>query len=415
MDRLNTAVSCLQFGAGLLFIPEAQRSIDMCPEIGLGREGRYSYGFDEVALVPGTRTVDPYDVDTSFGIGDFTFEVPILASAMDSSIGVETASVFTRLGGLPVLNLLGIACRYDDPTEGLEIIRSASDQDATAVIQEVYSQPLSEDLAAKRIGELKAAGAVAAASVTPQYGASLGKAAVEAGLDILIIQSTVTSNEHQSSRAEPLRIDKLCADLDIPVIVGNSVGYNVALDLMRAGASGILVGIGPGAACTSRGVLGIGAGQITATADTAKARDDYFKESGRYVAVITDGGMSKGGEVVKALASGANAVMIGSAFARASESPGKGYHWGMATADPLLPRGSRIKVNELGSLETIIKGPATGRNDGSLNLLGAIKTSMGVLGCKTIKDLHSVEMVIMPSFATEGKGWQIRQQVGMGS
>jgi len=385
----------------------------MSPEIGLGREARYSYGFDEVALVPSTKTIDPLDVDTSTRIGDFSFEVPILAAAMDSSIDARTAGVFSKLGGLAVLNLLGIACRFDDTDEALEKIRNASDTDATAVIQEVYTAPLREELVGKRVEELKATGAVAAASVTPQHGATLGKAAVEAGLDILVIQSTVTSNEHQSSHAEPLRIDKLCADLDIPVIVGNSVGYQVALDLMRAGATGILVGIGPGAACTSRGVLGIGAGQITATADTAKARDDYFKESGRYVSVITDGGMSKGGEIMKALAAGGDAVMIGSAFSRAAESPGRGYHWGMATADPLLPRGSRITVNELGSLEQIIRGPATGRNDGSLNLLGAIRTSMGVLGCKTIRDLHNIEMVVMPSFGTEGKSFQIQQHVGM--
>ncbi len=387
----------------------------MCPEIGLGREGRYSYGFDEVALVPSTRTIDPADVDSTFEIGKFKFEIPILASAMDSSIGIETAGVFTKLGGLPILNLLGIVCRYDDPSDALERIRSASDEDATTVLQDVYSAPLKEELVGKRIEELKASGAIAAASVTPQYGATFGKVAVDAGLDILVIQSTVTSNEHKSSKAKPLRIDKLCENVDIPVIVGNSVGYQVALDLMRAGASGILVGIGPGAACTTRGVLGLGAGQITATADTAKAREDYLKESGRRVAVITDGGMSKGGEVVKALAAGADAVMIGSAFARATESPGRGYHWGMATGDPLLPRGSRITVDELGSLEQIIKGPATGRNDGSLNLLGAIRTAQGVLGCKTIRDLHSVEMVVMPSFGTEGKGFQIQQRVGMGS
>ena len=387
----------------------------MCPEIGLGREGRYSYGFDEVALVPSSRTIDPADVDTSFQLGKFNFEVPILASAMDSSIGVETAAVFTKLGGLAVLNLLGIACRYDDPSGALDRIRSASDDDATAVIQDVYSAPLKEKLVGKRVEELKKAGAIAAASVTPQFGATLGRAAVEAGLDILVIQSTVVSNEHQSSKSEPLRIDKLCEKVDIPVIVGNSVGYQVALDLMRAGASGILVGIGPGAACTTRGVLGIGAGQITSTVDTAKARDDYFKESGKYVAVITDGGMSKGGEVVKALAAGADAVMIGSAFSRAKESPGRGYHWGMATADPLLPRGSRITVQELGSLEQIIRGPATGRNDGSLNLLGAIRTAQGVLGCPTIRDLHNVEMVVMPSFGTEGKSFQIQQRVGMGT
>jgi len=385
----------------------------MSPEIGLGREGRYSYGFDEVALVPSTRTIDPADVDTSFTIGDFTFEVPIIAAAMDSSVDVESAAIFTGLGGLAVLNLLGIACRYDNPAEALDKIRSASSADATAVIQKVYSVPLREELAAKRVAELKATGAVTAASVTPQYGKTIGKAAVEAGLDILVIQSTVTSNEHRSSRAEPLRIDELCADVGIPVIVGNSVGYQVALDLMRAGAGGILVGIGPGAACTTRGVLGIGAGQITATVDTAKARDDYFKESGRRVAVITDGGMSRGGEIVKALAAGSDAVMIGSAFARAKESPGRGYHWGMATADPLLPRGSRIEVNELGTLEQIFRGPATGRNDGSLNLLGAIRTAQGVLGCPTIQDLHTVEMVVMPGFQTEGKSFQIQQRVGM--
>ncbi len=385
----------------------------MTPEIGLGREARYSYGFDEVALVPSTRTIDPADVVTSFELGVHRFEVPIIAAAMDSSVDVNTAAVFTRLGGLAVLNLLGLACRFENPTEALERIRSAADDEATAVIQKIYSAPLSKDLVAKRVTELKEAGAFAAASVTPQYGATLGRAAVEAGLDILVIQSTVVSNEHQSSHSEPLRIDDLCRDVDIPVIVGNCVGYHVALDLMRAGAAGILVGVGPGAACTSRGVLGIGAGQITATADVAKARDDYHKESGRYVAVITDGGMSKGGEVVKALAAGGDAVMIGSVFARAKESPGKGYHWGMATADPLLPRGSRITVQEIGSLEQIIKGPATGRNDGSLNLLGAIRTSQGVLGCKTIKDLHGVEMVVMPSFGTEGKSFQIQQRVGM--
>jgi IMP dehydrogenase len=385
----------------------------MSPEIGLGREGRYSYGFDEVALVPSTRTVDPADVDTSFELGEFSFEVPIIAAAMDSSVDVSTAALFTKLGGLAVLNLLGIACRYEDPSEALDAIRSASSEKATAVIQQVYSEPLNEELAAKRVKELKAAGATAAASVTPQYGATIGKAAVDAGLDILVIQSTVTSNEHQSSRCDPLRIDSLCDDVEIPVLIGNCVGYEVALDLMRAGASGILVGIGPGAACTTRGVLGIGAGQITATADVAKARDDYFRESGRRIAVITDGGMSKGGEIVKALAAGADAVMIGTAFARAKESPGRGYHWGMATADPILPRGSRIKVSELGTLEQIIRGPATGRNDGSLNLLGAIRTAQGILGCCTIRDLHEVEMVVMPSFGTEGKSFQIQQRVGM--
>ncbi|HEX9745850.1 MAG TPA: GuaB3 family IMP dehydrogenase-related protein [bacterium] len=387
----------------------------MSPEVGLGREARYSYGFDEVALIPGTRTIDPADVDTSFSIGEFKFEIPIIAAAMDSSVDVSTAGLFTRLGGLAVLNLLGVACRFDDPSEALDKIRAASPDNATGVIQEVYSAPLKEEYVQKRVKELKASGAIAAASVTPQYGRTIGKTAVGAGLDLLVIQSTVTSNEHHSSRAEPLRIDSLCSDLDIPVIVGNCVGYQVALDLMRAGASGLLVGIGPGAACTSRGVLGIGAGQITATADVAKARDDYMRESGRMVAVITDGGMSKGGEVVKALAAGADAVMIGSSFARAVESPGKGFHWGMATGDANLPRGSRINVQQLGTLEQIIKGPATGRNDGSLNLLGAIRTAQGVLGCRTIKDLHTVEMVIMQSFGTEGKSFQIQQRVGMGT
>jgi IMP dehydrogenase len=386
----------------------------MSPEIGLGREARYSYGFDEVALVPSKRTIDPADVDTSFKLGKLSFEVPIIAAAMDSSVDVKSAALFTRLGGLAVLNLQGIACRYDDPEEALEKIRKASPQDATRVIQETYQKPLRPELAAKRVAELKASGAVAAASVTPQYGSSLGKAAVEGGLDILVIQSTVVSNEHQSSKAKPLRIDELCKDVKIPVMVGNCVGYEVALDLMRAGSSALLVGIGPGAACTTRGVLGIAAGQITATIDCAKARDDYFKETGRYVAIVTDGGMSKGNEVIKALAAGADAVMVGSAFARAKESPGKGFHWGMATADPLLPRGSRIEVKELGTLEQIIRGPSTGRNNGSLNLLGAIRTAQGVLGCPTVADLHKVEIVIMPSFATEGKSFQIQQRVGMG-
>jgi IMP dehydrogenase len=385
----------------------------MCPEIGLGREGRYSYGFDEVALVPSKRTLDPADVDTSFHLGKFTFEVPIIAAAMDSSVDIKSAALFTKLGGLAVLNLQGIACRYDDPEEALNKIRAASPQDATRVIQEIYSVPLRPELAAKRVAELKASGAVAAVSVTPMYGSTIGRAAVNAGADILVIQSTVVSNEHQSSKAKPLRIDELCKDVKIPVLVGNCVGYEVALDLMRAGASGILVGIGPGAACTTRGVLGVGAGQITCTADVAKAREDYYKESGRRVAVITDGGMSKGGEIIKALAAGGDAVMVGSAFARAKESPGRGFHWGMATADPLLPRGSRVEVKELGTLAQIIHGPATGRNDGSLNLLGAIRTAQGVLGCPTIQDLHSVEIVIMPSFGTEGKSFQMAQHVGM--
>jgi IMP dehydrogenase len=386
----------------------------MSPEIGLGREARYSYGFDEIALVPSKRTIDPADVDTSFRLGKFTFEIPIIAAAMDSSVDISSAALFTKLGGLAVLNLQGIACRYDVPEEALDKIRKSSPDDATRVIQEVYQAPLRPELAAKRVAELKASGAIAAASVTPQYGSTLGRAAVDGGLDILVIQSTVVSNEHQSSRAKPLRIDELCKNVKIPVMVGNCVGYDVALDLMRAGASAILVGIGPGAACTTRGVLGIAAGQITATIDCAKARDDYFKESKRPVAIITDGGMSKGNEIVKALAAGADAVMIGSAFARAKESPGRGFHWGMATADPLLPRGSRIEVRQLGTLEQIMRGPATGRNDGSLNLLGAIRTAQGVLGCPTIADLHKVEMVIMPSFATEGKSFQIQQRVGMG-
>jgi IMP dehydrogenase len=387
----------------------------MSPEIGLGRTGRYSYGFDEVALVPSIKTIDPADVDTSFTLGKFRFEVPIIAAAMDSSVDITSAALFTKLGGLAVLNLQGVACRFDDPEEALDKIRKASPQDATRVIQEVYQAPLKPELVGKRVDELKKAGAITAASVTPMHGATLGRVAVDAGLDILVIQSTVVSNEHQSSKADPLRIDQLTKDVKIPVIIGNCVGYEVALDLMRAGASGLLIGIGPGAACTTRGVLGIGAGQITSTADCAEAAKTFYKETGKKVAIITDGGMSRGGEVVKALAAGADAVMIGSAFARAVESPGRGFHWGMATADPLLPRGSRIDVKQLGTLEQIIRGPATGRNDGSLNLLGAIRTAQGVLGCMTIQDLHDVEMVVMPSFGTEGKSFQIQQRVGMGT
>lgn len=380
--------------------------------VGRGRKARRSYGFDEVALVPGEKTIDPKCVDTSCRIGGITFQVPIMASSMDGVVDVAFAQKMGDLGGVAVLHLEGIATRYENPEEEIAKIVQCSDDRATEVIQKVYSQPIREELIIRRIKEIKKAQVPAVVSCNPQVAADFGPIAKKAGCDIFCVQSTVISVEHECTGYEPLDLEKFCSEMEIPVLFGNCVSYEVALNLMKTGAQGIFVGIGPGTACTSRGVLGIGVPQITATCDCAAARDFYYKKYGRYVPVITDGGMATGGDICKAFASGADAVMLGNAFARAKEAPGCGFHWGMAMPHPSLPRGTRINVGISGSLEEILYGPAK-KDDGTQNLVGALATSMGNLGAGNIREMQLVDMIIAPSIQTEGKVYQTAQRVGM--
>jgi len=385
----------------------------MAEWIGIGRRSRRCYGFDEVALVPGTQTVNPNEVDSSWSLGKIKFPVPILAAAMDGVTDVEFAVTMGKLGGIAVLNLDGVQTRYDNPKDVLNQIANASPDKATELVQSVYLKPIKEKLIAKRIKEIKSKKVPAVVSCIPQNAKRFGAIAQEAGCDIFIVQSTVATVRHVSTEYSVLDLEKFCHEMKIPVIIGNCVTYGVALELMEAGASALLVGIGPGAACTTRGVLGIGIPQITSTVDCAAARDHYFKRKGKYVPIITDGGMRIGGEICKALAAGGDAVMVGSAFAKAKEAPGGGYHWGMATSHANLPRGTRIKVGTTGTLKEILFGPAK-VDDGSQNLMGALKTSMGSLGAVNIKEMHDVEIIIAPSIQTEGKIFQVGQRVGMG-
>lgn len=380
--------------------------------VGTGRKARRSYGLDEVALVPGELTIDPNDVDTSCEIGGIKFQTPIMASSMDGVVDVNFAIAMGKLGGIAVLHLEGISTRYEKPEEAVEKIVNCDPNESTKAIQEAYSRPIKKELITKRIKEIKAAGVPAVVSCNPQVAGEFGPIARDAGCDIFIIQSTVISVNHESSNYKPLDLHKFVKDMKIPVMLGNCVDYNVTLSLMETGCQGIFVGIGPGTACTSRGVLGIGVPQITATCDCAAARDFYYKKTGRYVPVITDGGMATGGDVCKAFAAGADAVMLGNAFARAKEAPGKGYHWGMAMPHPSLPRGTRIRVGTTGTLEEILFGPAT-LDDGTQNLVGALATSMGNLGAHNIKEMQLVNMIIAPSIQTEGKVYQTAQRVGM--
>jgi IMP dehydrogenase len=380
--------------------------------IGIGRKARRSYGFDEIALVPGTLTIDPADVDTSCEIGGIKFQVPIMASSMDGVVDVNFSIAMGKLGGLAVLHLEGVSTRYEDPAEAIEKIVNCDPKKSTEVIQEVYSKPIKKDLIAKRISEIKAAKVPAVVSCNPQVAGEFGPIARDAGCDIFIIQSTVISVDHESTKYKPLDLHKFCKDMKIPVLLGNCVDYKACLELMKTGCQGIFVGIGPGTACTSRGVLGIGVPQITATCDCAAARDFYYKKTGRYVPIFTDGGMANGGDICKAFAAGADAVMLGNAFAKAKESPGKGYHWGMAMPHRYLPRGTRIKVGTTGTLEEILFGPAR-TDDGTQNLMGALSTSMGNLGARNIKEMQLVDIIIAPSIQTEGKVYQAAQRVGM--
>jgi len=385
----------------------------MAEWIGIGRRARRCYGFDEVALVPGMVTVNPNETDVAWSIGGMKFKVPILAAAMDGVVNVKFAIAMGKLGGIAVLNLDGVQTRYDDPDEVLDEIANASPEEATKLLQSVYLKPIKESLVAKRVEEIKKGKVPAVVSCIPQNAGKFGKIAKEAGCDIFVVQSTVAAVKHIATEYKILDIEKFVKGMDIPVVVGNSVTYDMALQLMEIGAAGILVGIGPGAACTTRGVLGIGVPQVTSTVDAAAARDFYFKRHGRYVPIITDGGMRIGGEICKAFAGGADAAMVGSAFARAEESPGRGYHWGMATSHANLPRGTRIRVGTTGTVKDILFGPAK-VDDGSQNLVGALRTSMGSLGASNLKEMADVEMIIAPSIQTEGKVFQIGQKIGMG-
>jgi IMP dehydrogenase len=382
-------------------------------EIGIGKSGRRAYGFDEVAIVPSRRTRDPDDVDVSWEIDAYTFGLPMLASAMDGVVSPAVAIEIGRLGGLAVLNLEGLQTRYEDPDPVFDEIANLSPEKATRRMQELYAEPIREDLIVRRIREVKEAGVVTAASLTPQRVPAYAKHVLEAELDILVIQGTVVSAEHVSTRTEPLNLKQFIASFDLPVIVGGCASYQTALHLMRTGAVGVLVGVGPGAACTTRGVLGVGVPQATAIADAAGARMEHLRETGRYVHVIADGGMRTGGDVAKAIACGADAVMIGSPLAKAYEAPGRGYHWGMATFHPDLPRGARVQTKQIGSLEEILVGPAH-ENDGMLNLFGALRTSMATTGYANVREFQKAELVVAPAIKTEGKTEQRAQHVGMG-
>jgi IMP dehydrogenase len=383
-------------------------------EIGIGKSGRRAYGFDDIAIVPSRRTRDPEDVDISWEIDAFTFDLPLMAAAMDGVVSPGTAIEIGRLGGVGVLNLEGLWTRYEDPEPLFEEIASLDTDKATLRMQEIYGEPIKEELIGQRIREIKEAGVVSCASVTPQRTDRFTKAILAAELDLLVIQGTVVSAEHVSKTVEPLNLKRFIRELEIPVIVGGCASYNAALHLMRTGAVGVLVGVGPGQACTTRGVLGIGVPQATAIADAAGARMRHLDETGVYVQVIADGGMSTGGDIAKAIACGADAVMVGSPLAAAIEAPGRGYHWGMATFHPTLPRGARVRTTTRGTLEQVLVGPAH-ENDGRLNLFGALRTSMATCGYETVKEFQKAEVMVAPALKTEGKSLQQGQHIGMGS
>jgi IMP dehydrogenase len=383
-------------------------------QLGRGKAVRRAYGIDEIALVPGARTLDPSLADTRWTLGGIERDIPIIASAMDGVVDVKMAVRLSQLGALGVLNLEGIQTRYEDPEPILDRITAVGPTEFVPLMQELYATPVQDKLIQQRIQEIKAQGGIAAVSVTPLGATKFGGAIAAAGADLVFVQATVVSTEHLApSGVKPLDLAQFCAEMPMPVILGNCVTYDVTLQLMRAGAAGVLVGIGPGAACTSRGVLGVGIPQATAVSDCAAARNEFHQETGRYIPVIADGGLITGGDICKCIACGADGVMIGSPFARAAEAPGRGYHWGMATPSPVLPRGTRIRVGTTGTLEQILRGPAQ-LDDGTHNLLGALQTSMSTLGARTLEEMQQVEVVVAPSLLTEGKVYQKAQQLGMG-
>jgi IMP dehydrogenase len=382
-------------------------------EIGKGKAGRQAYGFDDIAIVPSRRTRDPEDVDISWEIDAYRFELPLMASAMDGVVSPATAIEVGKLGGVGVLNLEGLWTRYEDPEPLFDEISQLEADKATARMQQIYSEPIKPELITQRIREIRDAGVVSCASLTPQRTDQFAAALVAAELDLFVIQGTVVSAEHVSKTSEPLNLKRFIREFDIPVIVGGCASYQAALHLMRTGAVGVLVGVGPGHACTTRGVLGIGVPQATAIADARAARAQHLDETGVYVQVIADGGMATGGDIAKAIVCGADAVMIGSPLAAALEAPGKGYHWGMATFHPTLPRGARVKTTVRGSLKEILVGPAH-ENDGRMNLFGALRTSMATCGYESVKEFQKAEVMVAPALQTEGKSLQRSQGVGMG-
>ena len=382
-------------------------------EIGLGKTGRRAYGFDDIAIVPTRRTRDPEDVSISWEIDAYRFDLPLMAAAMDGVVSPETAIAIGQLGGVGVLNLEGLWTRYDDPEPILDEIAEQPPEKATLRMQELYDEPIKPELIGERIRQIKDAGVISCASVTPQRTEMLAPHMLAAELDLMVIQGTVVTAEHKSKSGEPLNLKQFVRRLEIPVIVGGCASYDAALHLMRTGAAGILVGVGPGQACTSRGVLGIGVPQATAIADARAARMRHLDETGVYVHVIADGGMATGGDIAKAIVCGADAVMIGSPLAAAHESPGRGHHWGMATFHPTLPRGARVETSPRGTLEEILVGPAR-ENDGRLNLFGALRTSMATCGYESLKEFQKADIMIAPSLQTEGKSLQRSQGIGMG-
>ena len=383
-------------------------------QIGRGKTARRAYGIDEIALAPGQRTLDPKLADTRWTIGGIEREIPIIASAMDGVVDVKMAVLLSELGALGVLNLEGVQTRYENPDPILDEIAAVGKDGFVTLMQRLYLEPIKPELIEKRVKEIKQQGGIAAVSATPAGAIQFGQVVAKAGADLFFVQATVVSTAHLAPESiTPLDLAQFCQEMPIPVILGNCVTYEVTLNLMKAGAAGVLVGIGPGAACTSRGVLGVGVPQATAIADCAAARNDYYRETGNYVPIIADGGLITGGDICKCIACGADGVMIGSPFARAQEAPGRGFHWGMATPSPVLPRGTRIRVGTTGTLQQILRGPAQ-LDDGTHNFLGSLQTSMGTLGAKDIKEMQQVEVVIAPSLLTEGKVYQKAQQLGMG-
>ena len=365
-----------------------------------------SYGFDEVAIVPGEVTINPEMTSTQMSIGEFAFDSPVLASAMDGSVSPRFAILMHEMGGLGVLNGEGLYTRYEDPYSVLEEIISMDQSEVTEFLQQVYSEPVQERLIGQRVEEIKSAGAVAAMAFTPATTKKYSRLAVEAGADIIVVQSTVTTARHISRSYTGLVFAELISSLKVPVVVGNCVSYGVATELMETGVDAVLVGVGPGAACTTREVTGVGVPQVTATLECAAAREDYFQRTGRYVSVITDGGIRTGGDLCKAMASGADGVMLGTPFAQATEAPGRGYNWGMANAHPELPRGTRINVGTKGTLQQLMHGPSNVTN-GTQNLVGALRVAMGMCGSYTVRDFHQTEMIVAPAIKTEGKHFQL--------
>ena len=370
------------------------------------KEIQRAYGFDDVAIAPGEVTINPDQVSTEFTIGSLTIKTPVLASAMDAIGSPEFVYEMDRLGGLAVMNLEGVQTKYENPDEMLSRIAEAPKNKATEVLQEIYAAPVKDDLVGRRVNDIKSKGAKCAVSMTPASTKRLASVARESGADVIVVQSTVTTARHVSKSAKGLIFSELLGTLDIPVLVGNCVSYDVALELMETGIDGVLVGVGPGAACTTREVTGVGVPQVTATINCASAREEYFKRTGRYVSVITDGGIRTGGDLCKAFASGADAVMIGTPLAQSIEAPGRGYNWGMASPHPALPRGTRIDVGIRGSLEQILFGP-TSKTDGTQNLIGALEVCMGMVGAVDVKEFHRSELVLAPSIKTEGKHYQM--------